>query len=40
VTRLNFPKRIVVVVGLGVGFAFFGQWATTRGFGCWVADAH
>lgn len=37
---LNRSQRVVIVVGLGVGFGFLGQWATTQGQGFgWVAYA-
>lgn len=39
--QLNIGQRIVVLIGLGVGLYFFGDWITTRGqtpFG-WVAYA-
>jgi len=39
--RLNLRQRIIIVIGLGLGLAFFGLWATTpRGaaFG-WVGYA-
>ena len=29
--RLNLGQRIVVIVGLGVGLAVFGLWATAQG---------
>jgi len=30
-TKLNFPQRIVVVIGWGLALAIFGRWVTTRG---------
>lgn len=29
--RLNVAQRIVIVVGLGIGLAFFGHWVTNLG---------
>ena len=30
-TRLNLAQRLVLVIGLGFGLAFFGEWVTIQG---------
>jgi hypothetical protein len=38
--RLNLGQRIVIVIGLGVGLAVFGLWATSQGIASgWVGYA-